>query len=129
MPRYTINVHTLTHVCAAESEPHVVDTWRSIVDVDYWGPCLNPRTIRCGDRVVQVDCGSIAPARDQCGTCRVTILVHNETTVDLGPEATCACPAHSGVLPQLCPVCGVPVAAIFADTGQHPGCEPRRGAR
>jgi hypothetical protein len=61
--------------------------------------------------------------------CTVTIEVQAEFTTDLGPEPVSSTRASPGVLPNPCPVCGLPVAAIFADTGRHLLCGSLRWRR
>ncbi len=29
MPRHIVEVHTFTHTCPADPQPHAVDTWRA----------------------------------------------------------------------------------------------------
>jgi hypothetical protein len=130
MPRHIVEVHTFTHTCPANLEPHPVDTWRALIATIPTGPCLKPRKAHRSDGTVElVDCGAVLPPDKCCEACAVSVEIRTAFTTDLGEEPVGADPAPNGLLPKPCPVCGLPVGAIFADTGQHIVCDPPRGRR
>jgi hypothetical protein len=129
MPRHIVEVHTFTHTCPADPQPHAVDTWRALIDTIRTGACTNPQPVHTGDGVVIVDCGTLLPRDRCCPACTVTITIQASFTTHLGPEPVHTSTAARGVLPAPCRVCGMPVAAIFADTGRHPSCIAPRGRR
>jgi hypothetical protein len=133
VPRHIVEIHAMTHTCPANPEPHAVDTWQALIETIPTGPCQDPRKVHLDDgSVALVDCATVLPPDRCCLACTVTIEVQAEFTTHLGPEPVSTTRAQSGNLPKPCPVCGFPVAAIFADTGQHLTCTPRprvRGAR
>src|SRR5882757_3353742 len=103
MPHHIVDVHTLTHTCPAHPEPHIVDTWRSLVDTIPGEPCTNPREITSGARTVLVDCRHVLPAERRCPACTVTITIRTTTTTHLGDEPVGADHTPDGLLPKPCP--------------------------
>jgi hypothetical protein len=80
-----IDIHTVTHTCAASWEPHPIDTRRTIVLVVDGGPCRQPVTIRSGNTTTTViACGRHLPRDRQCPACRITIIGRRYTTTHLG---------------------------------------------
>ena len=122
MPQHVIDVHHLTHTCAGDPEPHVVETWRSVVDTSGTGTCRAPQQLIAAAGVEWVDCGRVLAADRRCVACTVVITTRYEFWTDLGPELACNERVPAGLLPQPCPTCGLPVAALFADTGRHLLC-------
>jgi hypothetical protein len=129
MPHHVVDVHTLTHTCSADPQPHVVDTWRSLVDTPAYGPCTNPCQVSSGRVTRLVDCRHVLPPGRHCSACTVTIIIRTVTTTHLGEELICTARVRDGLLPDPCPDCGLPVSAIFADTGRHILCHPPAGDR
>jgi hypothetical protein len=129
MPHHIVDVHTLTHTCPGNPEPHVVETWRSLVDTIAGSPCTNPRVIYSGPATALVDCRGILPPDRQCPACTVTITIRTTTTTHLGPEPVGTEHTPNGMLSNSCPRCGLPVSAILADTGRHLLCHSPGGDR
>lgn len=123
MPRHIVEVHTLTHTCPADPEPHVTDTWRALLDTIPTGPCTSPQTIHSGSVARVVDCGTVLPAHRHCDGCRVEVEVKTALTTHVGEELATVGHAAGGLLRNPCPTCGLPVSAIFADTGRHMLCQ------
>jgi hypothetical protein len=130
MPRHIVETHTFTHTCPGNPEPHAVDTWRALIATIPTGPCTNPsKHYRADGSIELVDCDKVLPPDRCCPGCAVTIEVQAAFVTDLGEEPPCTDRAPDGLLPKPCPICGLPVAAIFADTGRHIVCGPPRGRR
>jgi hypothetical protein len=129
MPRHTIDVHVLTHTCSGNPEPHVIETWRSLVDTIPGGNCSNRREISSGPEPTLVDCGRALPPERRCAACSVIITIRDTTITDLGEEPHCTQRTRDGLLPKPCPRCGLPVSALFADAGRHLLCHSARGER
>jgi hypothetical protein len=128
VPRHIVEVHTLTHTCPADPEPHVTDTWRALLETIITGPCTQPQTIHNGSIARLVDCGTILPAYRHCDGCRVEVEVKTALTTHLGEEPITTGHGAIGLLRDPCPVCGLAVSAIFSDTGRHVLCG-QEGAR
>jgi hypothetical protein len=79
-----VDIHTVTHTCAASWEPHPIDTRRTIVLVVDGGPCRRPVTIHSGETTATVPCGRHEPAYRHCPACRITIIARHYTTTHLG---------------------------------------------
>jgi hypothetical protein len=86
MTIYLIDVHTVTHTCPANPQPHPVDTRRTIVHVTPGRPCQHPVTVRSGDRTAVIPCSRHEPAHRQCPPCRTIITTRTHTTEHRGNE-------------------------------------------
>lgn len=79
-----IDVHTITHTCPANTEPHTVDIRRTIVQTIDGGPCRQPTVIHCGELTTTIDCRRCLSSDQQCPACRVTVIERTLTTTHLG---------------------------------------------
>jgi len=128
---YLVDVHVVTHTCPADAEPHPVSTARTIVHVTPGGPCHTPVTLHDHDgTTIEIPCGRREPHDRQCGACR-TVVIERTVTIehDPTPVRRGQPPAPAGYAPKPCTTCGLPLAAVLAQTGRHLLCAPRLAYR
>lgn len=118
--RYHIAEHHRTHTCPANPTPHAWDVTRTILRTEDTGPCLTRITLPTG---ATIPCGRHESLDRQCAHCRTEIVIETVTTEHTGPH-TPVTPGPSGNAPHPCDACGLPLAAVLAESGRHIGCQP-----